>query len=57
MRVKPEITPVLELSQKAYIEIRDLLLSGGYDYLVFPDFGSFRVDFPVIIRNVERARP
>ena len=57
MRVKPEITPVLELSQKAYIEVRDILLAGGYDYLVFPDFGSFRVDFPVIIRNVERARP
>ncbi len=57
MRIKPEITPVLELSPKAYIEIRDLLLSGGYDYLVFPDFGSFRVDFPVIIRNTDRAKP
>jgi hypothetical protein len=54
MRVKPEVTPVLELSPQAYVEIRDLLLGGGYDYLVFPDFGSFQVDFPVILRNRER---
>lgn len=54
MKVKPIVVPIIELSESAYEEIRDILLGAGYDYLVFPDFGSFRLDFPVVLRNRER---
>lgn len=46
----------MELSAAAYIEIRDILLGAGYDYLVFPDFGSFAMPTEFIIRNRERSK-
>ena len=46
---------IIEVSSGTYIEIRDLLLEAGYDYLVFPDHGLFSMD-GFVIKNRERQK-
>ncbi len=46
---------IIEVSPETYTEIRDQLLDAGYDYLIFPDFGSFSME-GFVIRNRERAK-
>lgn len=53
MRITEDRPAIIEVPSETYRVIRDAVLAAGYDWLVFPDFGSFSLD-GFVLRDRER---